>query len=628
MKNFINVFDRSIKKVAVLQNAFDITETQELNKIYTLTFSMPLNDTKNEFCKPFNYVRWANDGQLYRIIKISTDDSEKPVVTYECEHVVACLCDSVLFGSFVYGGGTIKTPEVIRWLLDQQKEKNWELDECDFERRFEYGWEQENLLNALYAIPKEFSTSYKWQFDTSGYPWKISLKAIDVTQKPEYYIRAKRNLIKMDSTETNTDICTRLYPLGYGEGVNQLTIKEVNNDIPYLQSPPEIVNRYGIIEKVLVDRRFENAESLKEYGQTVLDGIQSPSYTRSFDVADLYPLTSETIDNAEVGKICRLTMDNTVVYITKTVRKLDQPGDLQIELSNKAINIADSIADLADRVRIESVYAQGATQLYQHSKDANATKDKGMEINLYFPAEMKQINKVLLKIQLESFRAYSQSTGSNEAVSDTTEDGGQEGSTASSDAGSVSTTSGSVTFSGSLNIGVSEWSGRNIDSATYSIGGITSTDNGNGNHSHTWRYGDLRITIPAYALAHTHNASVDLAKLGEHSHSIYIPSHRHSFSVAPHKHRFSVPAHTHDIKPGIYTYGNPQRFDIYVDGVKKKTVNGTSCEEDITALLLNKQKQVPRDSWIKVEIRPNDLAYVVSSVFVQGFVQSRGGGNY
>jgi len=44
--------------------------------------------------------------------------------------------------------------------------------------------------------------------------------------------------------------------------------------------------------------------------------------------------------------------------------------------------------------------------------------------------------------------------------------------------------------------------------------------------------------------------------------------------------------------------------------------------------LLNSDNQVPRNTWIDVTIVPNDLAYVVSSIFVQGFVQSRGGGNY
>lgn len=619
MRDFLNAYDRSVKKIAVLQNAFNINEIQELNKIYTLSFSLPADDPKTVYCQPFNYIRWREDGELYRIIKVDHSGSDTPIVTYECEHVIAALCDTVLFGSYAYGGGTIKTPQVIEWLLSQQKTKNWQLDECDFERRFEYCWEQENLLNALYAIPKEFSSTYKWVFDTTVYPWRLSLKLIDTKKNPEFYIRAKLNLIEMDTTETDSDICTRLYPLGYGEGVNQLTIKDVNNNIPYLQAPAELVAKYGLIEKILVDRRFESADSLKEYGQTILNGLQSPSYSRSFKVADLYPITSQSIDNAQVGKICRLTMDDSIVYITKTTRKLDEAGNLEIELSNKATDIASSIADLADRVRIESVYAQGATQLYQHSKDANATKDKGMEINLYFPQEMKMINKVLLKIQLESFRAYSSTTTTNDEITDTTEAGGMNGSTMSDPGGSVATDTGStdITVAGTTH---THW--EDADYTMHFKAQSTDEDGMIGYHHH---YFEAWPVIPRDAFNHYHTLSIDA---GSHTHDITIPSHSHGFSIEPHKHTFKIKAHKHDIKPGIFEYGNPSGFTIWIDGVKKKTYGDTYCEEDITKLLLNDQKQIPRDTWIKVEIRPNDLAYVVSSVFVQGFVQSRGGGNY
>ena len=626
MIEFLNVYDRTItngklKKTAVLQNAFDITETQELNAIYTLKFSLPSDDMKNQFCEPFAFVRWKDDGQLYRIVKITKAESDTGTIAYECEHAITTLCDSIIFSWTAYGGGTIKTADVISWLLDQQKTKHWVLDECDFARRFEYGWEQENLLNALYSIPKEFTATYKWAFDTSAYPWKISLKQIDPNAKPEYYIRAKRNLVEMNSTETDSEICTRLYLLGYGEGINQLTIKEINNGVPYLQAPASVIAKYGLIEKVLVDRRFENAESLKEYGQTVLDGLQSPSYSRSFDVVDLYPLTNQDIDSAEPGKLCKLTMDNTVVYITKTTRRLDEKGSLQIELSNKATDVVSAIADLADRVRIESVYAQGATQIYQHSKDANATKDKGMELNLYFPSEMKQINKVLLKVQLEAFRSYSAATESNAAVSDTTEAGGQQGSTLSSQAGEYSTSSGSVRFSGTLGGEVTAWNGR-VEPSTWPATRPVYESGGN-------YWVDIpELAVKGFSLYHSHNFNVDLAQLGDHSHLIHIPSHSHAFNIGSHKHKFTVPAHTHAIKPGIYEYGRASKFDIYIEGVKKKTVNASYCEENITSLLLGANKQIPRDTWIKLEIRPNDLAYVVSSVFVQGFVQSRGGGNY
>ena len=225
----LNVYDMTRKKSAVLQNAFNIIETHELNQIYTLSFILPATDEKNQYCQPRHYVRWGEDGELYRIKSPKVSESDTSVITYECEHVITTLCDSVMFGSFQYGGASVKTSAVITWLLGQQKTQNWVLDECDFDRKFEYLWEQENILNALYSIPKEFASPYKWTFDTTVYPWRISLKAIDPSVNPEYYLRARSNILSSGTDADYANICTRIYPLGYGEGVNQLNIKDVNN---------------------------------------------------------------------------------------------------------------------------------------------------------------------------------------------------------------------------------------------------------------------------------------------------------------------------------------------------------------------------------------------------------------
>ena len=785
MAEFLNIYDMNRRKTAVLQNAFSIAETQELNKIYTLDFQIPAADEKVKYILPFHFVRYGDKGELYRIIKVSYADSDTSILSVSCEHVIAVLCDELMFGAIQYGGGTIKTSNVIAFLLSKQKTQNWVLAECDFDRRFEYLWEQENILNALYGIPKEFSKAYKWTFDTTVYPWRLSLKAIDATIHPEYYIRAKRNLLSSGTAQDYTGICTRIYALGYGEGVNQLTIKDatvtniqksgntpINATVSptsttkygntYIQSPAAIVAQYGIKEKILVDRRFEDANSLMSYAQTMLEGLQIPSMTRSFDVVDLYPLTSQAIDRAEVGKICKMTGDDTIAYITKTKRVLDEPGNLEIDLSTKVTDVASSIADLTERVRIETVYAQGATQLYQHSKDANATPTKGMVMSLYFPAEMRQINKVLLRLKLRKFRSYSQATDGAGDVATTTESGGGTSTTTESGGGTSTTTESgggttssgggtSVTVSGgavenqktvsksvSLNYQAevvssapqesrtsppstdvttgTAWNGDKNVQTEFTNNGAIQINLGNqdgeliggtyenyyendGYHQHDYwgktgekaidggyHHHKVYVNIPSKTLsvinndpdtsyyngqmhrhnltlnglAHSHNiehyhtVSVSGTASGgshthtfsipehshtisAHSHSITIPSHTHSISIPNHKHSISIPnhthsitipSHTHSITAGIFESGNATKFDIYVGGTKKTTINKTSYDGDITAWLLNADKQIPRGQWIDIEIRPNDLAYVQSSVFVQGFVQSRGGGNY
>ena len=704
----LNVYNLDRRKRAVLQNAYNIVEEHEINQIYSLHFSFPADDEKAQYILPRHYVRWGDDHELYRIKKPSNSESNIDINTYECEHVITTLCDNVMFGSHNVGGSGMHTADVIRWILSKQSTQNWVLDECDFDRQFEYLWEQENLLNALYSIPKEFAKPYMWAFDTTVYPWRISLKEIDPNSKPGYYLRAKSNILSSGTSADYANICTRIYPLGYGEGVNQLTIKDVNNGVPYLQSPKAYTDKYGIVEKVLVDRRFENAESLKAYAQTTLEAYQEPTMSRSFNVTDLYPLTNQSWDDAEVGKICRMTKDNTTAYITKTRRQYDKAGDLQIDISTKANDIASNIADLADRVRIESVYAQGATQLYQHSKDANATPTKGMIMSLYFPSEMRQINKVLMRLKLNKFRSYSQATngggastvtsqnggsstitsqaGGNSTVTSqaggqatiTSESGGQSGTTSTADSGSGISLSGIVAETTDLS-----WTKRaspytdtvepalvcnsagthqhyisaNTDSATPSVDNLTHNHATNlytqtdGYHSHGIEGGEHNHTIPRTNLQHNHGISLTVnnnygksgfshshtfsisnhthsVSVPAHTHNVSVPSHTHSVSIPSHTHNVSIPSHTHTISAGIFESGNPSAFDIYVGGVKKTTVSSTSFNDDITAWLLNDRNQIPRGSWIDVEIRPNDLAYVVCSVFVQGFVQSRGGGNY
>lgn len=725
MATYLNVYDLTRKKTAVLQNAFDIVETHELNQIYSLSFTISAEDEKVKFLQPRHYIRWGDTGELYRIKTPKYSESDTSTITYECEHVITTLCDNIMFGSFNMGGAGIYTSNVITALLNKQTDKNWRLGTCAFRRQFEYLWEQENLLNALYSIPREFSTPYMWTFDTVNYPWTINLVEINTSINPQYYLRAKSNILAAGSSADYANVCTRIYPLGYGEGVNQLNIKSVNNGVPYLQSPSTYTDKYGIVEKVLVDRRFENAESLKAYAQSMLDVYQEPTMSRSFDVTDLYPLTRQSWDEAEVGRICRMTQDNTTAYITKTIRQLDKAGSLQIDLSTKATDIASNVADLADRIRIESVYAQGATQLYQHSKDANATSTKGMVISLYFPSEMRQINKVLMRLKLGKFRSYSQATDSKVVTVNTCENkvvtvatnqtalSGQKttlngGGTTSSSGGTSVTVGGGATAENSSNTGNKSVSANfsasavsyapqstttsqpntNLTSGTvwpsdnsnfytnalgYNLSTYGTTDTGDymftagpGSinydththriertlaHTHTISTTGFQLSMRKGDFAHSHNINhyhyVSVSGTtsgGSHSHSFNLPnhthtisahshnlpdlSHNHSITLNGHTHTITLNSHSHDISAGIFESGNPTSFDIYVGSTKKTTVNATSYDGDITPWILNNKNQIPRDQWIDIEIRPNDLAYVTSSVFVQGFVQSRGGGNY
>lgn len=639
----LEIFNRDRRRVAIAENAHNLREERKINSLWYLYFSLPVDDSKNEYCLPFHYVRW-DDGELYRIMPAETFVTETGSVEYQCEHVLATLIDNVLFGYHVVGNRGVYTRDCINYVLDHQPVKNWVLDRCGFNRQFEYGWEQETLLSALFSIANPLS-NYMWVTDTSVYPWRLSLEALDTGAKPEMYVQYSRNMLSYTGSTDPQQICTQLYPLGYGEGVNQLTIAGVNGGVPYLQSPQEYINRYGVIERVWADRRYEDPESLKAAAQAMLDEMQEPvkQYSIGFSQLD----EGEYCKAAIGKKICIVHPElgaNVDTFITELKLNYGDVPSSTITVANKSTNIASSIADMADRQRIEQTYAQGATQLYAQTLQANCDSKNGAVMNFYIPGDMRIINKIMAKVQMSSFRSYSKATetASSQVISSSTSDtntysssDGGGTSTTTSDGGGMTTSSGGGTTATSSSQPVSS-SNTEVDlsddggpgnanhnhalvrgdkiALTDGKGGITgyrvfapSGKHTHGEHSH-------QVTIPG----HTHNVNA-------HSHSLRLQAHSHNVRIPGHIHSVTIPSHAHEITPGIFFSGCPTSFGLYVNGMRKANFAATDAEIDLTSYLVDSSTNlIPRGSWLSVEVRPNDLAYVSIDMYVQGFVQSRG----
>ncbi len=609
----LEVFDLQRRKRAILQNAHGRIETEQINTVNSFQFTLPEKDDKNKHCKVFHYVS-NSGGPLYRIMAPARQEENTSIKSYQCEHVIATLIDDVLFGQHVVGNRGMYTADVIRYILSFQAEKRWELAECDFNRQFEYAFENENLLAALFSVPNLFTEPYIWKFDTTRFPWRVSLKKINTAQPPQFYIRAKKNLLSFKEEKAAQEICTKLYCLGYGEGINQLGIEEVNGGSPFLLASPEKISEYGYISRIFVDRRFEDAQSLMERGKAILAELQEPTSAKTFSVADLYELTNDDLDKAEVGKMARFTEDGTTTYITGVTKNHDIPGDMQITLATKAVDVASTVADIADRQRINEVYSQGATQIYAQSIQANATQQIAAKMNFYIPAEMRIVNAVKLKIALSPFRSYSKATEGGGATTATSSAGGSTtvtssagggvnatsssggattatssagGSTTvtsagggastitSSSGGSTSVTSssgGSTTVtSGASSSSTSSEGGPNIDNYVgySSVGGGNASTGTSSKTSGTPAYDRYASHSHNYAKVtysyrngtagygwHTHlfNYYTGHSHSIKHTHNVSIGSHSHSVSIGSHSHSVSISNHTHSVSIGTHTH--------------------------------------------------------------------------
>lgn len=212
-----------------LDNALAVGYGLETNSLWTATFTLPADDQKNAYCAPLNYVEIFDGDEridLFRIIGEDLERSNGATRYYNCEHVLATLLSDVLFQYHQCGGSGVKTADVLNYILARQTRQNWKLGDCDFKRYFEYNWENSTLLAALFAVPECFDGEYLWSWDTTVYPWTLSLTVPTETLKSE--IRYAKNMTSIKKTTDATSIANRVYALGYGEGVNQLTISAIS----------------------------------------------------------------------------------------------------------------------------------------------------------------------------------------------------------------------------------------------------------------------------------------------------------------------------------------------------------------------------------------------------------------
>ncbi len=608
----LEIFDRSRRRVAIAENAHGTTEDLKLNGINYLSFRLPFDDPKNTFCQPFWFVR-RNGGELYRIMPRQVDISDAGTVEYQCESVLATLIDRVLYGYHHVGGYGVTTADCIRYVLGKQSD--WVLAECDYSYQYEYGWEQENILSALFSIATPIR-DYRWVTDTSVYPWRLSLKRLR-DDAPIYV----HNMISYAAQTAPQRICTRLYPLGYGEGINQLTIRNINGGSPYIQSPDSIIAKYGVIEKIWTDRRYEDPASLKAAAQVLLDELQEPA--ASYEIEFLEPV--------EVGRRAKYgTLD---AFVTGVHREYGDVTRQVITICNHSTDIASHIADIADKLRTEQCYAQGATQIYGQALQANGSPDKPLRMSFIVPAEMRIVNGAYAKIRIGQFRAYSKTTDSVVRTTRTDDNEKYEGTTGEAGSGDYHTSEHRYGWPGYPLYTSIEGTGVTVAGSYAYTSGVDffnrfsrNSEKADNTNAHTHNV-NLGAHYHAFKTLHSH------LFYGRHAHTLTLDSHKHSFTMADHAHSFMVPAHSHkatvpehshNITPGIYKFGNPHAFWLSVNGIQKQYFPGTDAELDLTAHLIGDNGKIPRDQWLTIEVRPDDLAYISIDLVFQGFVQSRG----
>ncbi|MDX1769893.1 MAG: phage tail spike protein [Planococcaceae bacterium] len=629
-KRYPEVIDTNGKLIAILDKAYSIGYTEVKNGLWTCSFKLPLNDSKSNLVQPkYHIVIYDYETRIGRFIvnpKRTIKDESTREISFECEHVLALLHNSVLFQYHQLTNNT--TSQVLEYLLSNQSEQNWQLGTVEFTRYFSYSWENErSLLNPIMGITEPFDVPYLWTWDDSSYPFVLNL--VVPFDEVKDMIVAGKNLKGISLEQEPTNLVTRIYPLGFGEGVNQLNIKKVNGGIPYVNDPAAEA-LYDIHEDIWIDKRFEDADTLKANALALLEKSKQPIETCEIQAIDYTLKDKYNFERYTTGDVLKIFNEDTSTNTELRIEKLSkpdvygQPDNISLELGNKVPDIGMTISDLQKKQLVNDTYSQGATNIDSRDFQDNCDPNFPVVIRFPIPDDVVNINEMKLTFETLPFRAFSRAIKGGGGTTKTSSSGGGSTQTSSSGGGTTVSSSGG--------------------------GGTTATSSAGGDHDHIMFANLFSGTVAATARPfEAGGATVELKSTGDtirtwtssgnHSHSVTISSHTHSVTIANHTHTITVPNHTHDIvlldhtheiDYGIYEFGSlPTSLTVKVDGATVP-ITGISGEDIdlIPYLLKDTDGKISRGRYAEIVITPNNLARINATVTSRLFIQSRIGGTY
>lgn len=626
----LKALDVNRRAIAYLENAYDVSYEKEANSIWSASFSLPLNDRKVSKVKQLGYVEIVDvDGEyigLFRVMpELTTVNADKAEVKFELKHVLSTLMDSVIFKYHEIPPNTA-TRATIEYLLNLQKVKHWKLGRCDFTRYFQYSWENENgLVDALWSVPKPFVEEYMWTYDTTTYPWVLNLIKPDLNVTAR--VRELHNLKGFKIEKNPNQLVNRIYPLGSGEGVNQLNIKKVNpTGQAYIENAQSIIDN-GLIEYIWVDRRFTDAKTLYESAKALLEKFAKAKVSWEIDAVDLLKCITSPgekvpkIDELRLGKVIQIRTEKFGIINMRILKEsksdmFADPGNIQLFIGNILTDLGTTQADIERKIEINQLYSQGATNILNYDKADNADEQYPVKFRIYIDDDVVKINTCELTFETTKFRAYSKTLKAAGKVVKSTSSGG----------GSVQSTT------------------------SQAAGQSTQTSSANGTHrhrvfvydsvvNHTWKddvtanvfYGYNR-SMPIYIQGSSQPGDIYTDQAADnHTHTVTTPSHTHNVSITipNHTHDIDIPEHTHEIQYGIYEDSDvADRVTITVDG---NTIPGTDTSKErfnIVEYLSKSTDGTINRGWHEIVMTPNKRARIEAQITMRVFIKSQLGGEF
>ena len=236
----------------------------------------------------------------------------------------------------------------------------------------------------------------------------------------------------------------------------------------------------------------------------------------------------------------------------------------------------------------------GILQSWQEGRNDNVDSTHPLVINIYVPAETKNIKKALLRFKRQKFRAYETGAASG---------GGQTSGSSSS----------STTNSQNEDITINTYRFISGVSADYTVGAKAAADT----HNHGISSGTkLLIDGGGYVTYSAFSGANHVHDLYNHGHEYTANGHSHGMS-----HTHQVYSHTHDISYGIYEdVSLATGITVKINGTDRTLAlgGGTGFTTDQNGL--NIASYLTSGTWNTIELTPTNRSRIDATIFIQAMM--------
>ncbi|RKL63011.1 hypothetical protein DXT63_08425 [Thermoanaerobacteraceae bacterium SP2] len=289
MRDVPIVLDKDLKRLAYLENAFNVKVTEQINGDYAFSMNLPRNDPKWQYIQYGNYVEIKGQYFMINYFDEERDEENKLIGTVEGKHIYFELLDEYREEDreeFNFIPAT--TPQaVLNMLLSGTRFTVERVDEFPVsDIRLERGDIHHNILKVIEV----------WGGELKRDNFKISLLH-NIGQDNGIQFRYKKNIKTIKKITDGRDVVTRLYV--YGK--DGLTFESITGQ-KYIDS--QYINNYPRpkIGEVKFDD-IDDPQKLLDEARKYLADVEMPKVSYDVNAVELSKLAGYEYEKFNLGDI-------------------------------------------------------------------------------------------------------------------------------------------------------------------------------------------------------------------------------------------------------------------------------------------------------------------------------------